>query len=182
MFGPDVALFRWINRWPESLEPFFYFLSEGNKWDSVRAFLLVLVIVLCSFKHLRRGTLLALASWPLANGITDVLKFAGKMERPNVALSDTILRVGEMTSFGTASAHSANMAAIAFAFCYHFRWWGTPWLLVAFLTGLSRIYVGVHFPSQVLLGWACGCFASFVVIKTFEALVRLRSSERPAAE
>ena len=69
------------------------------------------------------------------------------------------------------------MAALAFVLCYHFKWWGAIWVLVALLTGLSRIYVGVHYPSQVLLGYLCGVFCAFLVIKTWEAFMRLRQNK-----
>jgi membrane-associated phospholipid phosphatase len=81
-----------------------------------------------------------------------------------------MLRVGDTHSPGTASAHSANMAAVAFAMTYCLGWkWGFPWIVIALLTGLSRVYTGAHYPTQVLLGWLCGVFAAWVVIKTWEA-------------
>jgi undecaprenyl-diphosphatase len=82
-----------------------------------------------------------------------------------------------LDSYGTASAHAANMAAVAFVTTYFLGKWGYPWIVVAFLTGLSRIYMGLHYPSQVLLGWFCGAFSAFLVIKTWEAYLRVRHRE-----
>ncbi len=125
-----------------------------------------------------------MASWPLANGITDVLKAGFQGLRPSVELADAIIRVDRLTSFGTASAHSANMAAVAYVFTRTFGVWGIPWIVVALMTGLSRIYVGVHYPTQVLLGWSCGVLAAFMVTETWEAFLRVRSrrTSEPADE
>jgi undecaprenyl-diphosphatase len=120
----------------------------------------------------------ALAALPIANGLTDLLKHLVPEHRPYQELAGVIPRPADnMTlSFGTASAHSANMAAIAFVFCYGLDWWGVPWAVAALLTGISRVYVGAHYPYQVLLGWACGIFAGIVVTKAWELIVRSRKS------
>ncbi|HVL38119.1 MAG TPA: phosphatase PAP2 family protein, partial [Fimbriimonadaceae bacterium] len=137
--------------------------------------LLVLGMILRGGKA-RVGAVQALLAFPLANEITDALKRNLPVERPFQALEWVLVRGGlESESMGTASAHSANMAAVAFAFTAALGWrWGLPWILAALLTGLSRIYVGVHFPSQVILGWACGVFAGMVIVYTYRAWQRRR--------
>ena len=176
----DRAIFEWINHWPQSLAPIFVFFSEATKSNVVRGILLLLIIALIvAGKKTRKTILLALIAWPLANGLTDVLKNAFQMQRPVVDNPNGVIeRVGHLTSFGTASAHAANMACIALVFTYYLGWWGVPWIVVALITGLARIYVGVHYPSQVLLGWLCGLFCGLLVVRTWEAYVKLRNKPR----
>ncbi len=171
----DTALFHWINRWPDGFAPVFVFLSDATKLPLGKG-LLIGFAVLCLFlgPSWRRALLLSLAAVLLANGMTDVLKAALRDLRPCVELADVTLRVGRLTSFGTASAHSANMAAVAAIFWAQTRWKGSFWIVIAFLTGLSRIYVGVHYPSQVLRGWLCGLFAALIILKTYEAILSIR--------
>jgi undecaprenyl-diphosphatase len=177
----DESLFRWINEWPQTLEPVFLFFSEGNKWTPVRLGLLAVALGFAIYRPTRTAVLLALLAWPLANAMSDVLKFSIQMPRPCVTLHDVILRVQMMTSPGMPSAHSANMAAVATAFTIRAGpWWGAPWVAVALLTGLSRVYVGVHFPSQVFAGWMTGVFAAWLLATAGRALVRMRSD--PASE
>jgi undecaprenyl-diphosphatase len=173
----DRAIFEAINHWPESLAPMFVFFSEATKNNITRAVLGVFVIaMLTAGKQARKTIILALVAWPLANGVTDILKAGLQMNRPVMDNpAHVIERVGHLTSFGTASAHAANMAAIAFVFTYYLRWWGVPWILIAIITGFARIYVGVHYPSQVLLGWACGVFCGLLVVRTWEAYSKLRN-------
>lgn len=175
MHGVDVQVFRWVNGWPDGLEPLFWFFSEGSKDIRVRLAMLAFALFLLVSKPVRRKAIIqTLVAFPLANGITDLLKNGLRWTRPCVDLADIVVRVEKLTSFGTASAHSANMATVAFVMTYYFRWWGVPWILIALFTGLSRIYVGVHYPSQVLFGWTCGALAGLLVVKGWEALAAFR--------
>ncbi len=180
----DRAIFYWIYRWPESMRGFWVFFSEATKDKTFRWVLAGIVILLCaSGKTTRKATLLGLVAWPLADAFTGTLKNGIDFARPCVELPDVVTRVGKLTTWGTASSHAANMAAIAFVFAYHTHWrGGIPWVIIAILTGLSRVYVGVHYPSQVLLGWICGALVGLIVVKTWEAIVRLRTpAETPVA-
>lgn len=177
-----MAVFRWINGgWPDAWNPFFFFISEGNKMGGVRLLLAaVVVFMLIKNSRTRTAAILALLAWPLANGFSEALKYGFEMLRPSdprAGLDDVVVRVGALTSFGTASSHAANTMSVALVFFTFSRWWGGIWIALAFLTGISRIYVGVHYPSQVLLGWVCGAFCALLVVRTYQAMVDLRRSK-----
>ncbi len=179
----NESLFRWINGWPESLSPVFVFFSEATKHPAGKVLFVALALALiASGKKGRAAFVFGAIALGIANATTDVLKASFQMPRPCVELEDVILRVGKLTSYGTASAHSANMAALATVFILVWGVRGTFWVPVALITGLSRIYVGVHYPSQVLLGWTCGVFAALVVVKTWEAWNRARQAREEGEE
>ncbi|MCH7945176.1 MAG: phosphatase PAP2 family protein [Armatimonadetes bacterium] len=178
----DLAVFRAINQAPDWLEPVMVFFSEGNKLLWVRIGLLVLLAFFVWRKSTRKGAILAMVAWPVANAACDALKFGMRLPRPSVDLADAVLRVERLTSFGTASAHSATMMAVAIAFLFYSRPVGIAWIAVAALTGVSRVYVGVHYPYQVLLGWAVGAFIATVAVKSWMAFEHHRSASEPQGE
>jgi undecaprenyl-diphosphatase len=172
----NEAVFRWINNWPESFAPLMKFFSEATNYSWFKILLALLALGMLIRGAKTRTTIIqALLAFPLANELTDVLKATFPAHRPYQELADVIHRSGVSQSMGTASAHSANMAAVAFVFCYHLGWWGIPWVVAALATGLSRIYNGDHYPYQVLLGWTCGVVIAFIVVKTWELIQRRRS-------
>lgn len=62
------------------------------------------------------------------------------------------------TSFGLPSGHSQNAAALWGTLAGHFKkkWATIASVLIIFLIGLSRLYLGVHFTRDVLSGWLIG--------------------------
>ncbi len=173
---PDVNLFRAINDWPDWLSPFLTFFSVAlnQVWVKVVLLGLVLAMVLAN-RNTRITVLQALVAVGIANGMTDLFKHLIPMNRPYQELAAVTSRVGTSASHGTASAHSANMAAVAFIFVCQLRWWGAPWVAIALLTGFSRVYVGAHYPYQVVLGWSCGIVAAFIVDRVWKII----QSKRP---
>lgn len=169
----DTALFQAINGWPDGIAPFFVFLSDATKLWAGRIPLLLLTGYLIYRKDTRLPTICALVAVVLANELTDLLKGLYPMPRPSGAVRQAMdngmaieearrlaphvrIRVTPLGSSGTASAHSANMMAVATVFGLFRSRWQWLWIPLAVLTGISRVYVGVHYPSQVMLGWACG--------------------------
>lgn len=182
----NSAIFHWINGWPDALNPVFQLFSEGNKWWIVRILLLGILaaMIIWGKERGRKAALLTILAVPIANELTDVLKAAIPDLRPCVVEPDAILRIKQLTSSGTASAHSANMAAVACVMTYFLRWDGAIWILVALLTGISRIYVAAHYPSQVLAGWIVGILVGLVLVKAYEWIARRywnRNHEPPEA-
>lgn len=71
------------------------------------------------------------------------------------------------TSFGLPSGHSQNAASIwgRLAASQKERWVVPAAVVLIFLIGFSRIYLGMHFISDVLLGWVLGSLLLFAVLK-----------------
>ncbi|MEM7349151.1 MAG: phosphatase PAP2 family protein [Chloroflexota bacterium] len=70
---------------------------------------------------------------------------------PTVGLIDEV-------GFGMPSNHAQATTMIFGVLAYHIKkpWaWGAA-VIITLLVGFSRIYLGVHFPLQVLIGWALG--------------------------
>lgn len=177
----DDRLFDWVNHdWSSPpLDVAFRFFTLGSKLPIVIAFLVIVLIAhLFASAKSRAAAIQTMIAWPIANGVTDVFKKLFYAARPCVVHPDYV-KVADYAgkaifsdSSGIMSAHAANMAAVATVITLRLKWWGAPWILVALLSGLSRIYVGVHYPSQVMLGWLTGIAVASVVVKAWDFFAR----------
>jgi membrane-associated phospholipid phosphatase len=71
------------------------------------------------------------------------------------------------TSYGIPSTHSSNSLSVWGIIASHYKrgWlWAVAGALV-FLISLSRLYLGVHFPQDVLGGWLIGAFVLYLFIR-----------------
>jgi undecaprenyl-diphosphatase len=78
-------------------------------------------------------------------------------------------------NYGFYSAHASNFAALTFfvllALPRHYRL-KTILILATLLISLSRIYLGVHFPTDILMGWFMGGMFGYVFYKLFSFIKR----------
>ena len=73
---------------------------------------------------------------------------------------------------GFPSGHSASAAALAFFALARYGARAWPLLMLAFLGGVSRVYVGAHGVLDVLGGWTVGALCGTVAAPTVEAMLR----------
>ena len=125
--------------------------------------LLLPAIYWCIDRHLgiRVGVVLMLNS-----ALFDLLKMTFHDPRPYwYDLRVRLIGSGE-SSFGLPSGHAQN--AIVFwglIAAYIQKWWF--WLIAIFIAatvGLSRAFLGVHFPTDILGGWALGIIVLILIL------------------
>ena len=79
------------------------------------------------------------------------------------------LLVAVPQDFSFPSGHTSSSFAAATALSTHGRSWGIPAYILAVLIAFSRLYLYVHFPSDVLVGAVvgiiCGILARLVIKK-----------------
>lgn len=93
----------------------------------------------------------------IANSTNAFFKFLFRTPRP-FWFSDSVIGYHSESSFGLPSGHSQLPASVWGWLAVEVRkkWFTAVALLIIFLIGLSRIYLGLHFLTDVLLGWTLG--------------------------
>ncbi|MFE9448534.1 bifunctional phosphatase PAP2/diacylglycerol kinase family protein [Streptomyces sp. NPDC006739] len=129
----------------------------------------------------RRAATRGLASLGLASLTINTLgKRSVRRPRPvldPVPLVRQLKRQPITTSF--PSGHAASAAAFATGVALESPRWGAVVAPVAFSVAMSRVYTGVHFPSDVLAGAALGVGAAFAVRGLVPTRAQVSTPARP---
>ena len=80
-------------------------------------------------------------------------------------------------SFSFPSNHASNIFALAAYFSYNYRKLELPCFIFASLVGYSRVYLGAHYPMDVLAGAAWGMLVGLSAAIAAERLTRPRPAD-----
>jgi undecaprenyl-diphosphatase len=168
----DAAVFRFINVTLANpvTDRVMPFVTNGEHWVLAAIFAAVV------FVHAQGK-----ASWPVILGAAVVFAACDQASahllkplvgrvRPCHVVPDVHLLVGCSGSHSFPSAHAANSFGLAVFLSRrlpHWRWW---FVFLCALVSSSRIFVGVHYPLDVIGGFAVGGVASWVVLWAMKAL------------
>ncbi|MCX2680276.1 phosphatase PAP2 family protein [Galbibacter sp. EGI 63066] len=176
----DQRLFLFLNSLGnESWDGFWMFMT--NKWASIPLYVFLLILCLRSFKW--KKTLLILILVALMIAATDQLANAFKygFERLRPCHQEGVQEIMRLVKsycggkFGYFSAHASNsMAVVAFfsiLFSRNYKW--LPFLLIVWgiTVAYSRIYIGVHYPLDVITGISIGMLLGWLFSKLFMWIV-----------
>ncbi len=152
-FDTPILLFMYTHATPVLDLVMIFFSLIGYRFGVVPVDLLVLGLFLW---RRRWGDALF---WGLAVGGAAILNLAAKQSferiRPQLWLS-----IAPETTYSFPSGHAMGSMALAAALVvllWPTRWRSITLLVGAFfvlMVGLSRVYLGVHYPSDILAGWA----------------------------
>ncbi|MFI0989938.1 phosphatase PAP2 family protein [Streptomyces exfoliatus] len=164
--NPDVSLLYDINGLAKAAPPWFDRVMEFvGEYGIMLA--MALVVLWCWWSVRRRGTLADSVSgvaglvWaPLAAGVALLVNIPirGFVERPRPFKDHQGLEVliAGKTDFSFVSDHATLAMALGVGLFVAHRGFGLAAIGLALAEGFARVYMGVHYPTDVIGGFALG--------------------------
>ncbi|NHZ86522.1 MAG: phosphatase PAP2 family protein [Planctomycetia bacterium] len=98
--------------------------------------------------------------------------------RPSHAMLENInLLISKGGKYSFVSNHAANTMAAATIIGYFYKRWKSVVITISIIVGFSRVYVGVHYPFDVIGGWLFGYALAWGVLSIW-VILKIREIKR----
>lgn len=174
----DIAILRFVHDYLHF--PFLDFLfsnitvlsNNGEIW-------IVCGVILLFFKKYRKYGVILLIALLIENTICNfILKPLIARERPFIGNDFFEIIINKPESFSFPSGHTMVSAVAATVLTMANKKFGIFAIPIALLISFSRIYLCVHYPSDVIAGLIFGFAVGFSVVKISEKIISIIKAQK----
>lgn len=158
----NVDVFRTINDLGKQytyLNPVFVFIAE------YMVFILLLSVIAYWFSRLEKNRMMIISAsiaFIVAEIVGEVVGMFHSNYQPFVELSNVTKLVERSVDNSFPSDHTILFFTFCFSFYFFKKKCSYLWIVTAFLVGMSRIWVGVHYPADVFVGGVIGVVVAYI--------------------
>lgn len=151
------------------LDPVFVAITIAGSWSGI--WLAIALALAIAWR--RPNVFLLVATTALTtNFLTSLFKYVVQRDRPPTVVLDPEPLVGVPSTSSFPSGHTSTSFACAYVISRLAPRLTVYVFVLAALIGFSRIYVGVHYPLDVLAGAVLGILVAKALLMLLEALRR----------
>jgi len=162
LFEMNVDLFRTINDLGKEytyLNNFFIFMAD------YMVFVLAFIALIFWFTR-REENRMMIISATISFILAEMMgKIAGTLHSNNQPFAE-LSNVNKLIEKAVDNSFPSDHTILFFAFCMTFfiyqKRWRYIWIMLALVVGISRIWVGVHYPADVIVGAIISIFSTFI--------------------
>ena len=181
----DIALSHALNLQRGVSHDWLILVMQGISWigGGIQRYVVVGILALALWRWSGRGAALAMAVATLASAMTsDILKNFFARVRP-----DLVPQLDLMSSPAFPSGHATNAAVVYLLFIMlvpqaRHPAWQLATAAMILLTGLSRILLNVHWPTDVIGGWMLGTSFALMAAAVISFRREQRKSKAPTVQ
>ena len=169
----DRYVFLYLNTMgSEKYDPLWLLITKQTTWIPFFLVLFYIIYKKIGMKQTLYMLFFVAILIAFTDQLTNVFKHAFHRLRPSSdpTLGDTIRKVLIRNSFSFFSGHAANTMAVAtFLHLTMRKYFKYFWLIFLWplIFAYSRIYLGLHYPSDIMFGYLCGALTGFLFYKIY---------------
>lgn len=173
----DKKLFIFLNNLgSKPFDDIWLLITKQSNWIPFFLILLFILYKKLGTKKLGIAILILAALITFTNEITDVIKFSIQRIRPcnDDTLAGLIRVVKDSDTFSYFSGHASNStAAMMFVFLILRKHYKYSYLIFLYplIFAYSRIYLGLHFPLDIISGFVFGSLTGFLFYRFYSILI-----------
>lgn len=159
----NINLFRMVNdlgkQYPY-LNPAMVFIAE------FMVYFLVLGVIFIWFTRNKQSRMMIVCATITFVFAEIIGKIVGKFHSNNQPFAE-LTNVNKLIEKAVDNSFPSDHTILFYSFCVSFwlfrKGWWFLWVILAFLVGISRIWVGVHYPADILVGAIISIISSSIV-------------------
>jgi undecaprenyl-diphosphatase len=169
----DKELLLFLNNLgSEQWDGFWLFVTKQFYWSPLFAIIFYFLIKKIGWKNFGLVVVFLSLLILVTDQMTNVFKYSFERLRPcnDTTVKEYIRVVLERKSFSFFSGHASNsMATTTFFFLIFRKYYKFAFLLFLFplIFAYSRIYLGLHFPSDIVTGYLFGIFTGALFYRIY---------------
>jgi len=170
----DTELFIFLNSLgSERYDALWLLITKQTSWIPLFLFLLYLIFNKLGTKQTLYLMLFVAILLVFTDQIANLFKNGIQRLRPcnNPEINTFIRIVQSRSSFGFFSGHAtSSMAVSTFLYLIFRKDFNHFWLLFLWplIFAYSRIYLGLHYPLDIICGYLCGAIVAFLMFKFYQ--------------
>ncbi len=171
----DADILLWIQDYLRNDVLTFIMKFITHLGDAGLMWILIALGLLCFKKTRKVGAMcaVALVMSLLINNV--ILKPLIGRVRPYEVIDGLTLLVKKAHDFSFPSGHTASSFACGVVlFCKLPKKYGIPALIMAFVMGFTRLYIGIHYPTDVIAAVFTGSLCAFLGMKIVDIIIAKR--------
>ncbi|MGN0025788.1 phosphatase PAP2 family protein [uncultured Clostridium sp.] len=130
---------------------------------------IVIGLILLTVKKYRKVGFILLIALLITSLLGEgIVKNIIQRPRAFITYPDINIIINPPSSFSFPSGHTASSFAAATVLGYYFKKWNYLFYFLAALIAFSRLYLFVHYPSDILVGIILGVACSLLTIKVMD--------------